>query len=301
MVFDCSNGINRGIVTAAFGLALVSAAPKPDAENAGQQPQIKSEASERLPLTAPPILPAVLRVDRSVLERPCREGKDNRESDLCAQWKAADSAGKAAWWAAFGTVVAMLGTAGLYYQIHLTRKAVQDTRKATEAMFEANQIAKAEQRPWVKIGLRKAVLFNDTFSDSTITSHILLENVGRSVATVTGIELRLYTKDDPAQNIAHVGIMPLDVANRSGAGSILPGGGITVKRVESIDAPPNTRTYFPILLIKCSYRGQEDVDFRTSSCFILHDGTGTTRTNDLSNIYFEAELPISPGHQDYAD
>lgn len=35
--------------------------------------------------------------DRSNYEKPCAKGDDQRDSDLCAQWKAADSANIAAW------------------------------------------------------------------------------------------------------------------------------------------------------------------------------------------------------------
>jgi hypothetical protein len=79
-----------------------------------------------------------------------RESQRN-ESDLAAQWKAAD-------WVMWAGVVAgaqLLATAfGLYYvreTLRATLKAVEDTGEATDAMREANEIARQSVRPWLKL------------------------------------------------------------------------------------------------------------------------------------------------------
>ena len=77
------------------------------------------------------------------------------ESDLAAQWKAAN------WvmWAGILAGAQLLATAfGLYFvkrTLDATLLAVEDTGHATEAMREANQIAREAQRPWLsaKAGL----------------------------------------------------------------------------------------------------------------------------------------------------
>lgn len=71
------------------------------------------------------------------------------ESDLAAQWKAAD-------WAMWAGIIAgaqLIATAlGLYYvkrTLDATLVAVEDTSKATKAMERQNEIATLAQRPWL--------------------------------------------------------------------------------------------------------------------------------------------------------
>ncbi len=71
------------------------------------------------------------------------------ESDLGAQWKAAD-------WVFWASVVAaaqlLASIVGLFYikrTLDATLAAVEDTGIATEAMVVANQIARDVQRPWL--------------------------------------------------------------------------------------------------------------------------------------------------------
>lgn len=141
----------RCIVVAFVGIALAASAPKPHDGNQPQNTQANPAPAQNAPPTPRPNKPD----DSPILTQPCQPGEDQRQSDLCAQWKAADAASDAAWWAMAGTVVALLGTVGLYWQIHLTRKAVEDTGEATEAMREANEIARARNladlRPYVAI------------------------------------------------------------------------------------------------------------------------------------------------------
>lgn len=82
---------------------------------------------------------------------PCKSPKGKDESDLCAQWRAADAAEQSALWAQWGFWVALAGIIGLYWQVVLTRRAVEDTGEATNEMREANRIAAASDRPWLNI------------------------------------------------------------------------------------------------------------------------------------------------------
>jgi len=127
----------------------------------------------------------------SKLDRPCAPGIDARSSDLCAQWKAADAASMAALWAMIGTIVAALGTAGLYWQISLTRKAVMDTAAATAAMREANQIARrasiSQERAWLVIESIDSSKLRYRFEGARIVIFgdvaFRLQNTGRSAAS----------------------------------------------------------------------------------------------------------------------
>lgn len=91
---------------------------------------------------------------------PCKKPKGQGESDLCAQWRAANAAEDSAFWTKLGFWIATIGSTLLLWQIILTRKAVKDTSEATEAMRKANSLSEAaiEQaraaslladRPWI--------------------------------------------------------------------------------------------------------------------------------------------------------
>lgn len=83
--------------------------------------------------------------------RPCQNPKGETESDLCAQWKSANAAEDSAFWAQWGFWIAVIGSSFLLWQIMLTRDAVEGTGKATEAMLEANKIAREANRPWLGV------------------------------------------------------------------------------------------------------------------------------------------------------
>ena len=96
---------------------------------------------------------------------PCRQPEGQGESDLCAQWRAANAAEDSALWTKWGVWIGIIGSTLLLWQIMLTRRAVEDTGEATDAMREANRIAKSsselELRPYVwfgKIEIRDVVL-----------------------------------------------------------------------------------------------------------------------------------------------
>jgi len=90
---------------------------------------------------------------------PCKSPKGKDESDLCAQWRAADAAEQSALWAKWCFWIALAGIIGLYWQVVLTRRAVEDTSTATEAMKEANRIAqdtaKRQLRAYLYVELKE--------------------------------------------------------------------------------------------------------------------------------------------------
>ncbi len=87
----------------------------------------------------------------SKLEKPCDEGRDDRSSDLCAQWKAADAAQASAKFT--GTTVTVgwiglfLGAATMSAAIAaalFAKRAADHTKRAADAAHDAN-------RPWLDI------------------------------------------------------------------------------------------------------------------------------------------------------
>lgn len=106
MVSDRSNGIYRGIVVAIVGLILIGAAPNKDGIN--QPNQSASQKAETDQLKA--IVTAIKESNRPPKpDNGCKAGKDDRSSDLCAQWKAADAASDAAWWTFFAAITTVIG------------------------------------------------------------------------------------------------------------------------------------------------------------------------------------------------
>jgi predicted permease len=78
----------------------------------------------------------------SVISNPQpNTGQDHEKRDLAAQ----EASAAFAWWmvvvSALGFMVTTIGTILLFQQIRLTREAVEDTGKATDAMLEGNRIS----------------------------------------------------------------------------------------------------------------------------------------------------------------
>lgn len=94
------------------------------------------------PAEVEPTAAAQASADGFEYRTPCSDPKGQGESDLCAQWKAANAAADGALWTKWGVWIGCIGSALLLWQIILTRKAVEDTSEATEAMREANNIAR---------------------------------------------------------------------------------------------------------------------------------------------------------------
>lgn len=98
-----------------------------------------------------------------------------------------------------GTIVAAIGTCGLYMQISLTREAVADTGAATVAMRQANLLQEADLRPWMDIVPIEASLFHretTVFPDGTTT-----ETVGAGTPSIVAKVAFTNVGKSPARNI----------------------------------------------------------------------------------------------------
>jgi hypothetical protein len=94
MVSYRRNGIYRSIVIAALGwLSLVGGGPGPEKNAQSKQPASQSTVRGKVvqPIFRTPEPPIASSPDTG-----CKKGRDKRQSDLCAQWKAADAAWDAA-------------------------------------------------------------------------------------------------------------------------------------------------------------------------------------------------------------
>lgn len=138
----------RGLLLFALvvgSIALV-APPNPHVGYPGPD-QARPSQIRQAPTPAPPEVG-----EPPFYKQPCRNTPEDRQSDLCAQWEAAD-------WTKWGVLVGILGTIALIYQIMLTREAVEDTSEATQEMRRANEIA----RETMQRQLRAYFDFNGVF------------------------------------------------------------------------------------------------------------------------------------------
>ena len=91
-------------------------------------------------------------VERAIANPPPQTGEDHEKRDLAAQ----EASALWAFWivvaSALSVLITAIGTRLLYQQIVLTREAVEDTGKATQAMVESNEIARRaaqSNRAWI--------------------------------------------------------------------------------------------------------------------------------------------------------
>ncbi|HTM81965.1 hypothetical protein [Asticcacaulis sp.] len=157
-------------------------------------------------------------LEKSVYNSPCPKNTDLRASDLCAQWKAADAARKAAEWGvtAFivGTIVNVLTLIGVAFGWMETRKASMASIKQVEiaqlqldmtnvsldiSREEARQNARAmdfQLRAWISLAIKmESIVQRKTFEETdvmTLRVGATIKNHGASPA----VGLRFYAKLD---------------------------------------------------------------------------------------------------------
>ena len=165
----------RCIILAAVGF-LIGAAEPPKGGAGSQQATEQHEIADRLgDISAS--LQRANEPDRTT--KPCSADKDDRNSDLCAQWKAADAAAKAAeasWWQVYlgaggvsvGLLTLIAAGAAAYYAReaarHTDRGANEAGRAAKAAEDTLGEVVKTntlQLRPYVSL-----VSFNDEESDA---------------------------------------------------------------------------------------------------------------------------------------
>lgn len=97
----------RGLILVVAALLLGGPSPLPP-QPTQQAEQPKAENNVPTPT---PTVQAIESEEPSNEHRPCRRGVDDRKSDLCAQWKAADAAVDAANYALGAILLSLVGTA----------------------------------------------------------------------------------------------------------------------------------------------------------------------------------------------
>lgn len=146
----------RRYVLAAFGWLILAALPP---SQAAESNKAASKQSDRAELAR--IATAIEKLPKAdAPDAGCQPGQDNRSSDLCAQWKAADAALESAIWTknAFfaGLVGLLIGGFTLYFAgraAHWAKLAAVETKRsadaADESLAHAKSMAAIQLRPYL--------------------------------------------------------------------------------------------------------------------------------------------------------
>jgi hypothetical protein len=153
----------RGIIVA-FGLVLVCA-NHAHAKSGDQQSTTQEAIAESLQDIATAKRQEAERAERADKdESPCGEGQYGSNSDLCAQWKAADSAANSAWWAWVASVSTIISTAAVVVAIGLTYQSnliARDTARRQLRAYIVFDGLKANAHSGHGGGIRYAVLLRN--------------------------------------------------------------------------------------------------------------------------------------------
>lgn len=153
---------------------LSLAAQQPAANT--QESETSTNLSKAAPQVAAPPVQTVKPVESPKLERPCESGNDDRESDLCAQWKAADAARDAADWTRWGAIIGIIGTVGLLWTLFYTARGTRAAIDAVNTQVEAN-------RPLIYLFSASVCQHRDSRPDALkLIINYRFENGGRSGA-----------------------------------------------------------------------------------------------------------------------
>lgn len=82
------------------------------------------------------------KVQALIYRAPCKSPKNHDQCDLEAQWKAADSAERAAYWAYWQTIISGLGIIGLLISLWFTGAATRSASNASGDAREALEVAR---------------------------------------------------------------------------------------------------------------------------------------------------------------
>ena len=185
MVSDRSNGIYRCVIAALAGLILIGASEPPKQPDNTEQSQTAKPQPKGAPAFASGTAKVVEPIKPSKEAEPCGPSRYQSNYDLCAQWKAADSAAEAAKWARWQTIFSALGILGLLYSLHLTRKAVKAAEDASKDADNA-----------IAIAARNADAATDLVRLSEKNSQLEL----RAYLEFDGVRIDRYVDFDDAKN-----------------------------------------------------------------------------------------------------
>lgn len=174
----------------------------------------------------------------------------------------------------FSTVITFLGTGILLWQISLTRRAVEDTSKATKAMERQNELADQAQRPWLEIDLEFDFL-SKIRGGFLLATTVKLRNIGQMPAYHAKIDnFMIQRYRNPIYDFQVAAEMPWEEGRIYESDLIvLPGG--TAQDQELIyliqDEPAHQFDdgVIPQVMITVRYELPDGRDAQTSAWFII--------------------------------
>lgn len=180
-----------GVAAAAL---LVGAAPPPRQDSQAEQAKATRDLAQAVATFSATVTEQTKTNKASLLSASCEKGHDQRQSDLCAQWKAADAARDAAFWSMWSVFVGLLGVFGLVWNICQGRAAL---RKAREANSIAQRQFEAGFRPQLLIEMLGPIneaadaLKHEDGPDRTVPvrAAVKVTNIGTVPTTLTGFEI----------------------------------------------------------------------------------------------------------------
>lgn len=165
----------RLIVFATVGWLVLGAAPQAAEPNKNQA---HSSSTARRAKTTEPLI--VKTISGDPRDTGCDQSHEDRRSDLCAQWKAADapeSSAKAAW--VLGILGSTIGACTLIAAIMAARYA-SDAARETKRGADA---AEGASRPWLDVKLRIEGVSVDYFQQGYVANtEVIIKNTGISPA-----------------------------------------------------------------------------------------------------------------------
>jgi hypothetical protein len=135
--------MSRSYWVLVFALVGLTSCQLPPWQRANQEQEQSTKAIQRALEEITGLLKDQAKPD--VTTQPCKQSEDKRNSDLCAQWKAADAgsdAAKAAWlFGIFGCLIGGFTLVAAVKAAQYAKNAAEHTRRGADAAFEAVNLA----------------------------------------------------------------------------------------------------------------------------------------------------------------
>ena len=170
------------VLSLLFVSASIGAAPIPSKEDNGNQYETRDRPKERQQPILPPAVKTVVSIKSSKYEQPCEPKKDNRDSDLCAQWKAADAASETARLTLYSLIASFFGLIGLLFTYIQTKRTADVTAKALYSV----------ERPKLIMTTGSCTIDSDTIGTKQLWIAFSIHNVGRQPAVIDDLKCGLF-------------------------------------------------------------------------------------------------------------
>lgn len=129
--------------------------------------------------------------------KPCKKDEENRNSDLCAQWKAADAAWTSAVWTERTFWLGLVGLVIGGLTLAAAASAAKWAKKAAEHTERSNAIAVELQRPWIAITCtpKSMTLNNEIISVGAVIEFSNIGNIPAIECNLRGVTVIVAVYD----------------------------------------------------------------------------------------------------------